>query len=253
MVAPEWAPRAVVAAAGRIVLPLGQVGDIVDKIGGPDQGELAHMVSRPSASHQASGSPNFSAMAILFAILLVASGLVGTAWAKKPTAPEDLFNPFLGVDYSYWLVGPIAMMASEEEINSYLVLQNDEAAKAFIEAFWQKRNQGTEPFKKTPRQTFEQRAAEADRRFTERTYPGSRTDRGAIFIVYGEPEKIVFESPQTTRGYTLEVWQYPKKPQKGLDLEEPKRLYKFVEIEGRTVFFRNQTKRPDPRDQIRRP
>jgi GWxTD domain-containing protein len=186
-------------------------------------------------------------------LLLAIASLVlaGPAAAKKPTSPDDLFNPFLGVEYSYWLVGGIAQIASEEEIRTYLALQDDEAAKAFVESFWQKRNAGTEPFKKTPRQIFEQRAGEADRRFSERAYPGRRTDRGAIFVVHGEPEKIVFESPQTTSGYTLEVWYYPKKPELGLDQEKPKRLYKFVEIEGRTVFYRNQTKRPDLRDQLR--
>ena len=189
---------------------------------------------------------------ILLPVLLLALHFgAGPASAKKPSSPDDLFNPFLGVEYSYWLVGPIAIIASEEEISQFLALQSDEAAKTFVEEFWKKRNAGTEPFKKTPRQLFEQRAAEADRRFSERTYPGRRTDRGAIFVVYGEPEKIVFESPQTTTGYTQEVWYYPKKPENGLDLEKPKRLYKFVEIEGRTVFFRNQTKRPDPRDQLR--
>lgn len=193
-----------------------------------------------------SGLPIVLALAV--AALLA---LAGPSSAKKPSSPDDLFNPFLGVEYSYWLVGPIAMIASEEEIRTYLALQDDAGAKAFVESFWQKRNAGTEPFKKTPRQLFEQRSAEADRRFSERTYPGRRTDRGAIFVVYGEPEKIVFESPQTTSGYTQEVWYYPKKPENGLDLEKPKRLYKFVEIEGRTVFFRNQTKRPDPRDQLR--
>lgn len=189
---------------------------------------------------------------ILLALLALSLALASALWAKKPTAPEDLFNPFLGVEYSYWLVGPIALIADEAEIRSYLALQTDDSAKAFVEAFWQKRNAGTEPFKKTPRQLFEQRAAEADRRFSERTYPGRRTDRGAIFVVYGEPEKIVFESPLTTTGYTQEVWYFPKKPELGLDGEKPKRIYKFVEIDGRTVFFRNQTKRPDPRDQIRR-
>ncbi len=189
--------------------------------------------------------------AVFASAILVLALLAGAAWAKKPSAAEDLFNPFLGVEYSYWLVGPIAIIASEDEIRTFLALQDDTAAKAFVENFWKTRNQGTEPFKKTPQQLFEQRAAEADRRFSERTYPGRRTDRGAIFTVYGEPEKIVFESPQTTTGYTLEVWNYPKKPEPGLDGEKPKRLYKFVEISGHTVFFRNQSKRPDPRDQIR--
>src|SRR5262249_55675580 len=121
------------------------------------------------------------ALCVLISVALLAAA--GSSLAKKPSSPDDLFNPFLGVDYSYWLPGPSAISASEAKPQPSLALQTDDAAKSFIKEFGKNRTAGTDPFKKTPRQLSEQRAAEADRRFTERAYPGRRTDRGGIFVV----------------------------------------------------------------------
>jgi GWxTD domain-containing protein len=186
-------------------------------------------------------------------LFLLAALVAAPAFGKKPTAAEDLFNPFLGIDYSYWLVGAIAQIATEDEVRAYLALTTDAEAKAFVDAFWAKRNVGTAVFKKTPQQLFELRSADADKRFSERTYPGRRTDRGATFILYGEPEKIEFQSPLKVNDYTLEVWSYAKDAEPGLDGQKPKRQIRFVEIEGKTVFYKGQAKRPDPRQQHRRP
>ena len=176
---------------------------------------------------------------------------VTAADAKKPKDPEELFNPLLGVDYSHWLVGPVVEMASEKEVEAYLGLTSDEEARAFITGFWAERNQGTAVFKKTPEDLFRLRVEEADKRFSEGTYPGSRTARGTVLILYGEPEKISFESPQKVGYPPLEVWEYPKDAEKGLDDERPKRRYRFVEVGESTVLFTGQNLRADPRARLR--
>lgn len=180
-------------------------------------------------------------------MLLAAALLAGAlpVWAKKPTDPDDLFNPLLGVDYSHWLVGPIARIASEKEIEAYLALTSDEAAARFIAGFWEKRNAGTALFHKTPQQIFDQRVSEADKRFTEGAFPGSRTDRGTIYILYGEPEKIEFQTADRRRAPPIEEWRYAKDAEPGLDGEKPDRLYRFVEVNGHTTFYRHVRLRPD--------
>ncbi len=178
--------------------------------------------------------------------------LAGSAAGKKPTTSEELFNPLLGVDYAHWLVGPISHMASEEEINAYLRLASDPEAVQFIAKFWEKRNANTAVFKKTPQEIFNARVVEVNTRFAEAAFPGDRTDRGTIFILYGEPEKIAYESPQKIGDPTLEVWTYPKDAPKGLDGEVPKRLYRFFKDGELTVFFTGRT-RPDPRQKLRPP
>ena len=193
-------------------------------------------------------------IALLFlGVLILAAALLASppaAWGKKSLDPEELFNPLLGVDYSHWLVGPIVRIASEQEVESYLLLTSDEEAQAFIEKFWAARNEGTDLFKKTPQKIYAERVEEADKRFTERAYPGHRTDRGTIWILYGEPEEITFESPQKVGQPTLEVWKYSKKSEPGLDGERPKKLYRFYREGELTVFYTGRT-RPDARDRVR--
>lgn len=174
---------------------------------------------------------------IAVGLLLAAAPL---AAKKKSRSAEDLFNPLLGIEYSYWLVGPIAAIASETEVDAYLALASDEEAARFVEAFWSRRNEGTAVFTKTPQKLFEERGVEADKRFTEGTYPGGRTDRGTIFILYGEPEKVEFESPTEVDRPTLELWRYPKDAPKGLDGERPKTSYRFFEDGDKTVFYTGQ-------------
>lgn len=203
-----------------------------------------------TCSASASDFRRTSISGIATVLLVAAIAAIGVA-AKKPSDPEDLFNPLLGIDYSHWLVGPIAMIASEEEIAEYLRLTGDEEAERFIAAFWDRRNAGTEFFQKTPQQIYENRILEADKRFTEAAYPGRRTDRGTIFVVFGEPESIEFESPQRVEDPTLEIWRYSKDAAEGLGGETPKRAYRFFKQEELTVFYSGQKRHPRPRQRQR--
>lgn len=176
--------------------------------------------------------------------VLAASGL------KKPAELEDLFNPLLGVEYSHWLVGPIYHMASGAEVDAYLDLVSDEEAASFIEDFWRQRNVDTPVFQETPQDIFQQRSEEANKRFSENAFPGQRTDRGTIYILYGEPESVTYESPRKVGDRTMEVWTYGKDGEAGLDGVRPKKTFRFVEIDGSTVFFTGQQLKP--RDRLRR-
>ena len=184
-------------------------------------------------------------------IVLMALTIAVAAEARKPSDPDELFNPLLGPEYSHWLVGPIVDMASEQEVEDYLLIASDEEAAAFIVRFWEKRNAGTKVFTKSPQQIFDERSVEADKRFTEGAYPGSRTDRGKILILYGEPDSIEFESPRKVDDPPLEVWTY-KTREKGLDDDKPKRRYRFVDLGRTTVLYTGQSLPPDYRRRLER-
>lgn len=171
---------------------------------------------------------------------------------KKPVDSEDLFNPLLGVEYSHWLVGPIYQMASDKEIEEYALLTSDEEAATFVEAFWERHNQGTEVFKKTPRQIYEDRAATADSRYSEATFPGRLTDRGTVYILFGEPEETSFESSRLLDGPPIEVWEYGKDSRPGLNGEKPKKQFRFMEIEGSTIFFQHNLNEREARKRNRK-
>ncbi len=173
--------------------------------------------------------------------------------AKKKTADaEELFNPLLGVQYSHWLVGPIYQMASEQEVEDYLLLTSDEEAASFIQAFWSRRNEGTELFKKTPEDIFSTRAEKADSRYSEATFPGRLTDRGTIYILFGEPEETEFESSEQLGGLPIEVWRYGKAAKPGLDGEKPKKQYRFMTIDGKTTFYNSRASELEARKRQRR-
>jgi len=112
-------------------------------------------------------------------------------------------------------------MATTGEIDGYLALQSDEEAEKFIQAFWEERNKYTKWPSPTIRQVFEQRAEEADRLFSEAAYSGRRTDRGAVYVVYGEPEDRTYDLPPDDRQPSIEVWRYSKDAPKGLDGRQP--------------------------------
>ena len=178
-----------------------------------------------------------TAALVLVAALVLAAPAIAL---KKPVDAEELFNPLLGVDYSHWLVGPIYQLASDDEVEQYLLLTSDEEAAKFIEAFWQRQNEGTELFKKTPEQIFEQRAEKADSRYSRGTFPGRLTDRGTIYVLFGEPDDTVFETSEYLDGVPVETWEYGKEAGKGLNGEKPKKRYRFLQLENETVFYNNR-------------
>ncbi|MEM7353632.1 MAG: GWxTD domain-containing protein [Acidobacteriota bacterium] len=183
----------------------------------------------------------------LLACLLAFAMATSVAALKKPVDAENLFNPLLGVEYSHWLVGPIFQIASDKEVEEYLGLISDEDAARFIEQFWEHHNKDTELFKKSPEQLFEQRAEKADSRYSEGTLPGRLTDRGTIYVLFGEPEDIEYQSSELLDGPSIEIWQYGKEAGKGLNGEKPKKAFRFHQVGDSTVFFTNSASEREAR------
>lgn len=186
-------------------------------------------------------------LSLVLALALVLAAGAGCAGGGVAPALDraELTNPFLGPEHSGWLVGPIARLATPEEIEAFLAITTDEQAQAFVEAFWAKRNRVADQFGNRVRDVFEKRAAQADRAFTESGYRGRRTDRGAVYILYGPPKKQDYEVSPTQGEGTLEVWMYDETSPPGLDGRKPAGLYRFIKRGDLTVTW---TPRPvDPR------
>jgi GWxTD domain-containing protein len=183
-------------------------------------------------------------------------GLSACASGAAPSSRSvaDLTNPAIGPDYSQWLVGALARIATPEETQGYLALTSDQAAEEFINAFWARRDPSPDRPGNALLEAYEQRAAEADRRFSEAGYLGRRTARGEIFIVYGPPQGTDFEVAPREGDPALEVWLYDKNAPAGLDGRHPSAFYRFTKRGDLTVFYvpgLNQNRlpvRPHPRD-----
>jgi GWxTD domain-containing protein len=170
---------------------------------------------------------------------------IGLAFvATALAASEELLNFRLSPDYAAFLVGPLGKIATPQEREAFLKLTNDEAAQAFVEQFWAARD----PDPGTPgnpvRELAERRIAEADRRFREGAALGHRTDRGVIFVLYGEPQRIDYEPGEDPGEPPREVWTYGPNAPKGLDGKKPERQYRFVELDGRYVTYLPGLRRP---------
>jgi GWxTD domain-containing protein len=170
------------------------------------------------------------------AVAVVLVLLAGAAGARSYD-PVDLINVNLSPQWASFLVGPYARMASDEEIREYLALTRDEDAAAFVDRFWARRKPDpARPFE-SARKTAEARAEEADRRFNEAGVAGRRTDRGTVFVLYGEPEKTAYEPSPLYGEPPLEVWTYPADAPRGLDGKSPRRTYQFIKRDDLTRFY----------------
>lgn len=164
-----------------------------------------------------------------------------------PSLVEDL-NPLLGPGYAQWLVGPLAEIVDEEERERFLGLTSDEEAQRFIEEFWQAHQDIAG--------IFERRALEADERFEEGHIAGRRTDRGKLFILYGEPAEIGFEEHRNIDDGDVLIWRYERKQAGvGLDGKKPAKLYRFTRIGDQMRAFKRggpldpaERRRRDPRN-----
>jgi GWxTD domain-containing protein len=183
---------------------------------------------------------------LLLAVVLVVGAGCGSAPATRVSSgPESLTNGLLGPAYSQWLVGAIARMATRAEIDAYLALSDDFAAADSIEAFWRARDDDPAAPGNALRARYEERAAEADRRFSEAAYLGRRTARGLVFTLYGPPTEIKYEvAPQGGPG--IEVWTYGPEVGPGLDGSKVPAFYRFRRVGEITTFYRPAVGRGRP-------
>src|SRR5580693_4137529 len=178
---------------------------------------------------------------LALAVFAGVAGFAGLALFGCGTPPPEsrslgeLTNPFLGPELSTWLVGPISHIATAQEIDQYLRLQDDQAAAAFIDDFWKRRNPTPSKPVNPLLHAFEERSKEADQLYSEGGIRGRRTDRGTTLILYGPPKKISFDV--TPRGAAVEVWTYGKQASAGLDAKRPASEVRFVKRGELTVFY----------------
>ncbi len=175
-------------------------------------------------------------------LLLVAVGLACAG--SRPLEVSDLTHPGLGPEYSQWLVGAVARLATPAEIDEFLALRDDAAAQEFITRFWERRDPDPARPGNPVLATFLARATAADQRFSEAGYLGRRTDRGTIFIVYGEPDASRFAVGEFVGEPAIEEWRYQPEERLGLDGKPPNAFYRFAKGRGDlTTFYRPKQRR----------
>lgn len=171
------------------------------------------------------------------ASLVLVSALACGSAPPRARSAADLTNPFLGPEQSSWLIGPVARIASPEEIEAFLALTADAQAAEFIDQFWVRRDPNPDRPGNPLREAFDERSTEADRLFSEAGYRGRRTDRGTIFVVYGPPSETDFEISPGPGQPPVEAWTYKPTTPAGLDGRKPAPLYRFIKRGDLTVTY----------------
>jgi GWxTD domain-containing protein len=98
-------------------------------------------------------------------------------------------------------------IATSAEIDRYKRLTNEEGKRQFMNEFWNARDLVSESRKNEFFLSYFQRVDIANSRYTTLAKSGWKTDRGRIYLMYGEPSEIErYPSQIETRPY--EIWYY---------------------------------------------
>ena len=138
---------------------------------------------------------------------------------KEKFATQKAVKQELKGAYKTWLDQDVAYIISDEERKAFKTLSNDEERDAFIENFWLRRNPNPDSPENEFREEHYRRIAYANDRFAAGK-PGWKTDRGHIYIAFGEPDSKdshpsggAYQRPTEEGGgetstFPFEIWHY---------------------------------------------
>ncbi len=98
-------------------------------------------------------------------------------------------------------------IASEPEIDKYEVLTSENAKRKFLTNFWKARDKNPSDEENQYLKDYIRRIKESNIRFKLMSKPGWKTDRGRIYLIYGEPSEID-RYPNRTEARPYEIWKY---------------------------------------------
>jgi GWxTD domain-containing protein len=121
--------------------------------------------------------------------------------------------------YKKWVDEDVRWIITDQEMQAFKSLSNDEERDQFIENFWLRRNPNPDSPENEYREEHYARIAYANEHFAAGK-PGWRTDRGHIYIAFGKPDSIdshpsggSYERPMEEGGgntstFPFEIWHY---------------------------------------------
>jgi GWxTD domain-containing protein len=119
-------------------------------------------------------------------------------------------------------------IASEAEIDKYESLSEVGAKRKFLTEFWDARDINPNDGRNQQLVSFLSRIELSNERFKAMSKEGWRTDRGRVYLIYGEPS---------------EIDRYPNQTDK-----RPYEIWTYQDVEGGVIFIFADTKRGELRD-----
>jgi len=121
--------------------------------------------------------------------------------------------------YRDWLEEDVVYIITPEERAAFLQLSTNEERESFIEEFWRRRNPDPESPENSFKEEHYRRIAYANEHFAS-GFPGWKTDRGRMYIIWGPPDEVDShpgggtyqrtpeEGGGVTTAYPYEDWRY---------------------------------------------
>jgi GWxTD domain-containing protein len=138
---------------------------------------------------------------------------------KEKIAQQKALRQELKGQYKTWVDQDVRWIITDQELQAFKSLGNDEERDQFIENFWLRRNPNPDSPENEYREEHYARIAYANEHFAAGK-PGWKTDRGHIYIAYGKPDNIdshpsggSYERPMDEGGgntstFPFEIWHY---------------------------------------------
>ena len=98
-------------------------------------------------------------------------------------------------------------IATNPEVDKYKALSTEAAKREFIYNFWKARDENPSDDRNETYIDYTKRVSDSDGRFSALGKDGWKTDRGRVFIIYGEPSEIE-RHPNETDSRPYEIWKY---------------------------------------------
>ncbi|MDX1700930.1 MAG: GWxTD domain-containing protein, partial [Melioribacteraceae bacterium] len=99
------------------------------------------------------------------------------------------------------------IVATKNESEQYSDLDSLNAKREFLYLFWKKRDNIPATEVNEFKRAYFSRVTMAEQRYSALSNPGYRTDRGIVYIKFGEPDEID-RHPNETETKPYEVWYY---------------------------------------------
>ena len=121
--------------------------------------------------------------------------------------------------YGKWIKEEVPYIITDEERATFKKFSTDDEREQFIEQFWERRNPNPNSPENEFKEEYYRRIAYANERYAS-GFPGWKTDRGRIYIMYGPPDEIEShpsggsynrtqeEGGGETSTYPFETWRY---------------------------------------------
>ena len=131
-------------------------------------------------------------------------------------------------------------LATPDEIKRFKQMATQESKRDFMAKFWTDVENGRDGRRQSDRNIYLQRIGVANQRYHSMGKEGWQTDRGRVYLLYGEPEEVErFPNSQDSKPY--EIWHYYQ-IESGMEFD-------FVDRSGfGTYILVNSTKRGENQD-----